>query len=61
MASGIHTGHTNLEHKIKKAHVIWDSEVYTFCNVYLKSATALQVTDQKKLYSLNVKKNLPKI
>ncbi|MNK04811.1 Type I restriction enzyme [compost metagenome] len=42
----------NLEHEIKKAQVIWDSEVDIFCNVYFKSSRALQVAEQKKLYSL---------
>ncbi|NQX56868.1 type I restriction endonuclease subunit R [Pedobacter panaciterrae] len=42
----------NLEHEIKKAQVIWDSEVDNFCNIYFKSARALQIADQKKLYSL---------
>lgn len=42
----------NLEHEIKKAHVIWDSEVDTFCNVYFKSARVLKVAEQGKLYAL---------
>lgn len=41
----------NLEHEIKKAQVIWDSEVDSFCNVYFKSARNLEVGDQKKLYA----------
>lgn len=41
----------NLEHEIKKAQVIWDTEVDGFCNVYFKSARALRVTEQKKLYA----------
>lgn len=42
----------NLEHEIKKAQIIWDSEVDNFCNIYFKSTRSFNVADQKKLYSL---------
>jgi len=41
----------DLETEIKKAQVIWDSEVDSFCNVYFKSARSLSVGEQKKLYA----------
>lgn len=41
----------DLENEIKKAHVIWDTELDNFCNVYFKSAKAFSATEQKKLYA----------
>lgn len=41
----------DLETEIKKAQVIWDTEVDNFCNVYFKSAKAISATEQKKLYA----------
>jgi len=41
----------DLESEIKKAQVIWDTEVDNFCNVYFKSAKAFSATEQKKLYA----------
>lgn len=41
----------DLETEIKKAQVIWDTEVDSFCNVYFKSAKAFSATEQKKLYA----------
>lgn len=41
----------DLETEIKKAQVIWDTEVDNFCNVYFKSAKAFSATEQKKLYA----------
>ena len=41
----------DLENEIKKAQVIWDTEVDNFCNVYFKSAKAFSATEQKKLYA----------
>jgi len=39
----------DLETEIKKARVIWDTEIDNFCNVYFKSAKTLSVTEQAKL------------
>lgn len=41
----------DLENEIKKAQVIWDTEVDNFCNVYFKSAKAFSASEQKKLYA----------
>ncbi|EOR93609.1 Type I restriction-modification system, restriction subunit R [Arcticibacter svalbardensis MN12-7] len=41
----------DLQTEIKKAQVIWESEVDNFCNVYFKSAKAFSVSEQKKLYA----------
>ncbi|MBE9603128.1 type I restriction endonuclease subunit R [Pedobacter sp. MC2016-24] len=41
----------DLESEIKRAQVIWDSEVDSFCNVYFKSVRSLSVGEQKKLYA----------
>jgi type I restriction enzyme R subunit len=39
----------DLETEIKKARIIWDTEVDNFCNVYFKSAKTLSVSEQGKL------------
>lgn len=39
----------DLEGEIRKAQIIWDTEVDNFCNVYFKSAKIISVTEQKKL------------
>ncbi|WPV00583.1 DEAD/DEAH box helicase family protein [Mucilaginibacter sp. cycad4] len=41
----------DLQNEIRKAHIIWDTEVDNFCNVYFKSARALSVAEQGKLYA----------
>src|SRR5690606_24007483 len=41
----------DLETEIKKARVIWDTEVDNFCNVYFKSTKAFSASEQKKLYA----------
>lgn len=42
----------DLKSEIEKAHVIWESEINSFCNFYLKSSKVLNVKDQAKLYAL---------
>jgi type I restriction enzyme R subunit len=42
----------DLKSEIEKAHVIWNSEITTFCNFYLKSSKVLNVKDQAKLYAV---------
>ena len=42
----------DLKAEIEKAHIIWNAEINTFCNVYLKSSKVLNVKDQAKLYAL---------
>lgn len=39
----------DLETEIRKARIIWDTEIDNFCNVFFKSAKALNVTEQGKL------------
>ncbi len=39
----------DLKGQIEGAHVIWDTEVDAFCNVFFKSAKALSVKEQGKL------------
>ncbi|MET3980665.1 type I restriction enzyme R subunit [Mucilaginibacter sp. UYP25] len=39
----------DLETEIRKARIIWDTEIDNFCNVYFKSAKTLSVTEQGKL------------
>jgi type I restriction enzyme R subunit len=41
----------DLEAELRKAQIIWDTEVDNFCNVYFKSAKILSVGEQKKLNS----------
>ena len=39
----------DLKNELEKAHVIWQSEVDNFCNLYFKSTKVLNVRDQAKL------------
>lgn len=39
----------DLKGEIDKAHVIWDTEVDAFCNMFFKSAKSLSVKEQGKL------------
>lgn len=39
----------DLETEIKKARILWDTEIDNFCNVYFKSAKTLSVSEQGKL------------
>ena len=39
----------DLRAEMEKVHVIWDSEVDNFCNIFFKSVQALNKTDQGKL------------
>lgn len=39
----------DLETEIRKARIIWDTEIDNFCNVFFKSAKALSVAEQGKL------------
>lgn len=39
----------DLETEIRKARIIWDTEIDNFCNVFFKSAKALSVSEQGKL------------
>lgn len=41
----------DLQNEINKAHIVWDTEIDNFCNVYFKSARALSVAEQGKLYA----------
>ena len=41
----------DLKSEIEKAHIIWESEVNSFCNVFFKSAKTLSVKEQGKLNS----------
>jgi len=39
----------DLETEIKKARIIWDTEINNFCNVFFKSAKSLSASEQGKL------------
>ncbi|WMI65524.1 type I restriction endonuclease [Aestuariibaculum sp. YM273] len=39
----------DLKGEIEKAHIIWETEVTQFCNVFFKSVKSLSVKEQKKL------------
>ncbi|MDD3687224.1 MAG: type I restriction endonuclease subunit R, partial [Bacteroidales bacterium] len=39
----------NLKTEIEKPHIIWQSEIDNFCNVYFKSTKSLSVKDQARL------------
>lgn len=39
----------NLKTEIEKPHIIWQSEIDNFCNVYFKSTKSLTVKDQARL------------
>ncbi len=39
----------DLKHEIEKSHVIWQTEIDNFCNVFFKSRRALTVSEQGKL------------
>jgi type I restriction enzyme R subunit len=41
----------DLKTEIEKAHIIWQTEVDNFCNVFFKSSKALSEKEQKKLYA----------
>lgn len=41
----------DLKNEIQKAHIIWQTEIDNFCNVFFKSKKALNVTEQAKLNS----------
>lgn len=41
----------DLKAEIEKAHIIWQTEINNFCNIYLKSSKVLNVKDQGKLYA----------